>query len=255
METTFLSQPLLNALVFFYHLTGSLGWAIISMTALLRLLLYPLTLPSIRSSQKLRELSPRLSQLKKKYGKDTQGLAKAQMELYRQEGINPAAGCLPQLIQMVVLIAFYRSFNQFLTADQNLIGELNARLLPALRLAVDQPLRTSFGYLNLTQPEVFRLGGVSLPGPLLIITVIVQFLSTKKMLPQVKKTEALAEKTINKEDDAMAGMQRQMAYLFPLMTLVIGLRFSSGLVLYWLVFSAVNLAQYVLMDRFEKKKT
>lgn len=249
-----LSQPLLNALVFFYQLTGSLGWSIILMTALLRLALLPLTMPSLRSSKKLRELAPKLSALKKKYGKDSQGLAKAQMELYRQEGINPAAGCLPQLVQMVVLIAFYRTFNQFLTADQVMIGELNAKLIPSLQLAVSEPLKTSFGYLNLTQPEVVRLGGVSLPGPLLLITVVVQFLSTKRMLPEVKKSEALAEKTVGKEDDAMVSMQRQMAYLFPLMTLFIGLRFPSGLVLYWLVFSAVNMVQYVVMDRLEKKK-
>ena len=254
MFTTFLYQPLINALVFFYQLTGNLGWAILLMTALLRLALLPLTLPSLRSSQKIRQISPELSKLKKKYGKDREGLAKAQMELYKREGINPAAGCLPQLVQLVVLIAFYRAFNQFLSADGAALAEMNSFLLPGLRFAPDQILNTRFWYLELTQPEMVNLFGFQIPGPFLIGSALVQFLSSKQMMPHVDKSAELAKKTESTTDDAMVGVQRQMVYLFPLMTLLIGLRFPSGLVLYWLAFSLINFGQYVIMDRLDKKK-
>ncbi|MCJ7828035.1 YidC/Oxa1 family membrane protein insertase [Patescibacteria group bacterium] len=253
MFTTILYQPLINALVFFYQLTDNLGWAILLMTVLLRLALLPITWASLRSSQKVRKLSPELNALKKKFKKDKQGLAKAQMELYKKEGIKPAAGCLPQLVQLVVLIAFYRAFNQFLTADQEALIELNSMLIPSLRFAADGVLNTRFWYLTLTEPEVIKIAGLILPGPFLIAAALVQFLSSKRMLPQVKQSEELAEKTISSTDDAMVGMQKQMVYLFPLMTLFIGLRFPSGLVLYWLAFSLVNLLQYFLMDRIGNK--
>lgn len=254
MLTTFLYQPLINALVFFYQLTGNLGWAILVMTFLLRLVLLPLTLPSLRSSQKIRRISPELAKLKKKYKKDREGLAKAQMELYRREGINPAAGCLPQLVQLVVLIAFYRAFNQFLTADGAALAELNKILIPGLRFASDQVLETRFWYLDLTQPETLVIAGLRLPGLFLIAAALVQFLSSKQMLPQVESSAQLADKTESTTDDAMVGMQRQMVYLFPLMTLLVGLRFPSGLVLYWLAFSVLNLGQYAILNRLEHKK-
>jgi len=108
-----LYQPLVNALIFLYQLLfHNFGLALIVLTVAIRLLLLPLTRSSMKATARMRELAPELEKLKKKYGKDKQAYAKAQMELYKQHGANPAAGCVPQIIQLIVLIALYQAFIQ-----------------------------------------------------------------------------------------------------------------------------------------------
>src|SRR4030066_1865707 len=121
-----LYQPLVNALIFFYNfLFSNFGLAIIVLTMIIRSLLIPLTLPSMRAAQKMKELAPEIAKLKKKHGHDKQQLAKAQMELYRRHGANPAAGCLPQIVQLIVLIALYQAFRQVLDINgDNIISRL-----------------------------------------------------------------------------------------------------------------------------------
>ena len=107
---TLFFTPLLTALVFLYHLLGnSFGLAIIALTVGLKLLLVPLTISSIKSQKKMMDLQPKLSELKKKHA-DKAELQKAQLELYKSHGVNPGAGCLPQILQIVILIALYQVF-------------------------------------------------------------------------------------------------------------------------------------------------
>ena len=105
MFNTYLYQPILQSLIFFYHLLGdSFGWAIIGMTFAIRLISAPLTMPAMKVQQKLQKLKPELDKLKKIHP-DKKDLQKAQLELYKQHGVNPGAGCLPQIVQIVILIA------------------------------------------------------------------------------------------------------------------------------------------------------
>src|SRR3989344_3268254 len=104
---TLLFHPLINALIGFYKLTGNLGWSIVFLTISLRLLMTPLILPSLKISKKMAELSPELSKLKETFKNDKQGLVSAQAELYKKHGANPASGCLPQIVQLLVLIALF----------------------------------------------------------------------------------------------------------------------------------------------------
>lgn len=238
----FLTEPILATLLFLYQFLGqSFGLALIVLTILIRLLLLPLTLPSLKSAQKIRELQPELEKLKKKYKKDKTRLAQEQMKLYQKHGANPVSGCLPQIVQIVILIALYQVFRKVL------MGE------------VSQEINTSFFYLDLTKPDRFSLPFTleflnfkitSLPGIFLITTVIVQFLSSKTMYASTKATVAKAEKTPGEQDDLAAAMQTQMLYFMPLMTLFIGFSFPSGLVLYWLTFSLFMLIQQLVMRRF-----
>jgi YidC/Oxa1 family membrane protein insertase len=85
----------------------SYGWSIILVTILIRLLLYPLTKKQMQSMKKMQSVQPKMKELQEKYGKDREKLSQKQMELYREEGVNPAGGCLPLLIQMPILFAFY----------------------------------------------------------------------------------------------------------------------------------------------------
>jgi len=109
-----LEQPLLNALIGLARLTGDLGWSIILLTIGLRIVMTPLVLPSLKASKKMQDLAPELAALKTQYKDDKQGLVKVQAELYKKNGLNPAAGCLPQIIQILVLIALFNVLTPFL---------------------------------------------------------------------------------------------------------------------------------------------
>ncbi len=247
-----LFQPLLNGLIFLYRLTGNLGLAIVGLTIVIRAILIPLTVPSMRATKKMRELAPDLNKLKKKYKNDKQGLAKAQMELYRQRGANPAAGCLPQIIQLLVLIALYQAFRQVLMADgAEVIQKINQVLYSSLRLPLETKINLNFLYLDLAKPDVFQFPiagqNIPVPGLFLIAAALTQFISSKMMSPTTKAAEKMAEKTEEKADDMATAMQSQMLYLFPLMTLLIGFTFPSGLILYWFVFSLFTMVQQYLV--------
>ncbi|MFH1840910.1 MAG: YidC/Oxa1 family membrane protein insertase [Candidatus Shapirobacteria bacterium] len=247
-----LYQPLVNALIFLYELLfHNFGLAIIFLTVALRAVMIPLTLPSLKAAAKMKELQPELNKLKKQYAGDKKALAAAQLELYKKYGINPAAGCLPQIVQLVVLIALYQAFIRVLNANGEMVTRLNEVLYAPLKLAEGAVINTRFLYLDLAKPDVFRLSGLSfpLPGVFLVLAAAVQFLSAKMMMPVADKQAAIAEKTAEKSDDLATAMQTQSVYIFPLMTIFIGFTFPSGLVLYWFVFSAFQMGQQYLIRK------
>lgn len=252
-----LFQPFVNALVFLYQLLfQNLGLAIIVLTLIIRALLLPVTLPSMRSAAKMKDLVPELEKLKKKFKNKPQEMARAQMELYRQHGASPAAGCLPTIIQMIVLIALYQAFYQVLRPDGDVVTKINQLLYPGLKLASETAINTRFLYLDLAKPDVIRFPGWPFPWPgiFLFAAALTQFLTSKLMAPGVKRAQKKAAKTPQKADDMATAMQSQMIYLFPLMTLIIGFSFPSGLVLYWFVFSLFTLIQQYQFGKREALK-
>ena len=105
---TFIAKPLFLLLAYLHGLFGNWGWAIVAMTIMIRLILYPLTYKGMVSMNKLKELSPKIKELQKKYGDDKQKLNVHMMELYKKHGANPMGGCLPILLQIPVFFAIYR---------------------------------------------------------------------------------------------------------------------------------------------------
>lgn len=224
--------------------------AIIALTLLIRVVLIPLTVPSMKAQKKIMELAPEIEKLKQKHKEDKQKFAQAQIDLYRQHGANPAAGCLPQIVQLFVLIALYQAFSQVLpTNGIASIEKLNEIIYPFLRLSAETNLNLSFlGAINLSRPDTFQISGLPpLPGILLIMAAMTQFLSSKMMMPQAKVAQQEAAKTKEQVDDFASSMQSQMLYLFPLMTILIGFTFPSGLVLYWFIFSLFTMIQQYLI--------
>jgi YidC/Oxa1 family membrane protein insertase len=104
---TLLAQPLFWLLSKVEAWVNNWGWAIVIVTILIKLAFYKLTAMSGRSMAKMRRLQPRMKSLQERYKDDRQGLSQAMMELYKKEKVNPAAGCLPILIQMPFFFAFY----------------------------------------------------------------------------------------------------------------------------------------------------
>ena len=104
---TVLAQPLFWLLSWIFGWVRNWGWAIIIMTILIKLAFYKLTATSGRSMAKMRKIAPRMKALQERYKDDRQGLNQAMMDLYKREKVNPAAGCLPVLVQMPFFFAFY----------------------------------------------------------------------------------------------------------------------------------------------------
>lgn len=249
--TIILVQPLTNGLILFYKvLFQNLGVAIIVFSIALIFLLRPLTKPYMQSMKRIKDLEPQLAKLRKKFGKDKMKMSQAQAELYKQNKINPAAGCLPYLLQFAVLIALFQVFTTALAGNGDVTANLNKHLYPALQFSQGQVLNTKFLYLNMSKPDTFNVPGIpfALPGLFLILATLAQFLSVKIMAPYISKEQKIAKKTKGQADDMQVAMQGSMTYMLPLMTLIFGLKFPSGLALYWLVFSIVNVWQQVQMS-------
>ncbi len=105
---TVLAQPLFAGLNWIHGLIGNWGWSIIIVTAIIKLIFYPLSQASGRSMAKMRTVAPRMKQIQDTFKDDREKLGRAMMELYKKEKINPLAGCLPMLVQIPFFISFYR---------------------------------------------------------------------------------------------------------------------------------------------------
>jgi len=235
MFNQFVYQPIFEFLIFLNNLFGqNFGLAIISLTLVIRLVLVPLTLPALRSAQKMRVLKPKLDALKNKHSKDKAALQQAQLKLYKSENINPAAGCLPYIIQFIVLIALYRVFIDFLS-NGNIDG---------------QSINLNFLWFNLADPDKTY----ALP----IITGLTQLILGVLVLPgaDTAAEKTLAQKTKTKTDDKKAQdatemaqtMQQQMVIVMPIMTIFLAARFPSALSLYWFITTLFSLVQQYLVS-------
>jgi YidC/Oxa1 family membrane protein insertase len=252
--------PFVNALFGFYYLVGNLGWSVVLVTVLIRLILIPLVLPSLRSAKKMNELQPKLKKLQQEFGKDKQKLAKEQMDLYKREGINPLSGCLPQLLQVAVLIIFFSAFNLVTnySIGKGKMEDINRQLIPSFQIKPDFKFSTNFlgSELSATPSKIFGQGvgwGLVLPIILLLGSGALQYFSSKMMMPAKKLDEKAVAATKDKEDDMMSAMRTQSTYMMPLMTVFIGWSFSLGILLYWFVNSAVMLGQQLVVAKMDKK--
>lgn len=244
--TVILIQPLTNGLILFYRLLGqNMGLAIIGFSFFLRIILNPLTTPYMNSMKKIKEVEPLVSKLKKKYGTDKKGLMAAQQDLYKEKNINPGAGCLPYILQIIILISLFTVFTKTLSVDGDAMVKLNELLYQPLKFANEQTINTGFLYLDVRKPDVFNIPGIPfpIPGPILILAGLLQFFSAKMTSPLVKKEEQIAKKTKGQADDMATAMQSSMIYTFPAMTILFGIKFPSGLALYWLLFSIFQMYQ------------
>lgn len=253
--------PFVNALFGFYYLFGNLGWSIILVTVIIRLVLMPLVWPSLKSSQKMQALQPKLKKLQEKFGSNKEALAKAQMELYKTEKINPLSGCLPNILQIAVLMIFFSAFNMVSGFSEGKVKAetVNQQLIQAFKVKEDFKFSDQFLGVSLSAtPSKVLKGGVSwslaLPLFLLLGSAYLQYWSSKKMMPNPKADQSVVKKeTKDKEDDMMAAMRTQSTYMMPLMTVFIGYNFSVGILIYWFVNSAVMAGQQILMAQIDRK--
>src|SRR3990167_11200851 len=124
---TLLVTPIINLLVLIYfvlnavHLPYDLGFSIIVLTALMRLILFPLTDQQLKSSKKMHDLNPHLTELKERHKGDAKTLQAETMKLYKEHGVNPIAGCLPLLVQLPFIWALYTVLDKVVRLDSSAV--------------------------------------------------------------------------------------------------------------------------------------
>src|SRR4030043_1114981 len=150
---TIILEPVLNTFIALTTmLGGSFGLAIIVLTVVVRLALFPITAPSTQSTNAMQTLQPKIQELQKKYAKNQQKLQQEMMKLYKEAGINPL-GCLwPMLIQLPIWIALYQSIMQALAATPENLLNLSQHLYSWAAVGQAVPLNEHFIGLNLSQP-------------------------------------------------------------------------------------------------------
>ncbi len=227
-----LYQPLYNALIFVYNIIPDLGASIIIITVIIRVILLPLSKKAIESQKKMQEIQPELKAIQEKYKNNAQKKGEEMMKFYKEKKVNPAAGCLPLVIQIIILIALYRVF---LNASIHFDNQSN--LLYSFISSPELINPISFGIIDITQRSI----------PLAIISAGLQFWQTKMMMTKQQKQKKSKEEE-TKEPDFATIMQQQMLYVAPIMTFVIGLSFPAALPVYWIVTTLFMIGQqyYIL---------
>jgi YidC/Oxa1 family membrane protein insertase len=232
---TVIINAFLEALLQLQAITGNLGVSILAFTLIVRSLLLPLSLPSMKSQKKMREMQPELKKLQIKHKDDKQALQAAQMELYKKYNVNPLAGCLPQLVQLGILIILYQVLIKFLAQT-------------AINGVAINPF---FFGLNLTQPDhTYVLPVLSGLSQFVLSLMILPGGETPDLVPNDSSSKKLQEANKKEEEvaDMAATMQKQMLFVMPVMTGFIALRFPSGLALYWVATTVFSIAQQFFLS-------
>ncbi len=244
--------PVINILVLIYqglsavHIPGALGFSILILTILIRLLVWPFMSSQIKATKKMADLKPHLDALKVKHKGDKQAFASAQMALYKEHGVNPAGGCLPAVIQIPVFIALYQSIINILPGAGGHIDKINSLLyFPQLKLP--NSLDPNFFGLNLgLKPSEFASHGAFL---LLIplLTAVLTFIQSKmtlpKPVPHYKSDSPKEAKEKEGIEESMGAVQSQMVYLMPIMIGYFAYSFPVGLAIYWNTYTILGIIQ------------
>ncbi|MDR2892234.1 MAG: membrane protein insertase YidC [Deltaproteobacteria bacterium] len=199
-----IAKPLMVMLKFFYDYVGNWGVAIILMTVVIKIVLWPLSYKSYKSMQGMKAIQPHMAKIREKHKGDKERLNREMMQLYKTYKVNPAGGCLPILVQLPVFIGLYKA------------------LLAAFEL------RQASFIPHLPFTDMLWLADLSLKDPL-YITPIVMGVS---MFIQQKITPAVGDPT-----------QQKIMMFMPIIFTVMFINFPSGLVVYWLVNNIISIAQ------------
>lgn len=226
----FLFDGFTQLILFLYQTTGNLGWALIIFTLGVRLLLLPLSHASLKAAQAMKELQPELKKIQKKHKGDVLKLQAAQTELYKKYNVNPFAGCIPQIVQIAVLIFLYQVLSKFFSQS-----EINGVVI-----------NTDFFGLALNKPDpTFVLPVLAGVTQLILSVMVIPGGEQPDIVPNDSTQKKVKDANKKEEDTAemAATMQKQMLFIMPIMTGFIALKFPAGLALYWTLTTILSIIQ------------
>jgi YidC/Oxa1 family membrane protein insertase len=251
-----LLQPAINIIVFILRvfeassIPGALGWSIIALTALVKIVSWPFTQQQLVAAKKMMDLRPHLDLLKDKHKGDNQALAQAQMALYKEHGVNPAGGCLPSVIQIALIYPLYQVIEAILNPTHGL-ERVNYFLYDKSWHLGHLPDPHFLGFNLAHKPSEFLQGGILLLA-IPLLTGALQFILSKMMTPlsvSVYPNDSKKEvKEKAKEADMASAMQSQMLIMMPLMIGFFSFQFPIGLSLYWNTLSLMGIYQQYLIS-------
>ena len=239
-----LTFPILNGLLLLYRVFGDFGLAIIVMTIIIKLILFPLTLQQLKSMKATQALQPQMAELRKRYAKDQQAQALAVQALYKEYGVNPVAGCLPLLIQLPVLYGMFNAFNTVLrytpAKGETLLGHINNLIYPFLPHFAQVPNLDLNWFTFINPTWHFAL---SQPDPTHILPILAGLATFVQLRMSQPATAANASKNANAAPDPTQQSMKTMQYVMPFITVFFGWTFAAGLALYWTVSSIFQAVQ------------
>ena len=246
-------QAIFLGLAIVYRIVGDIGVAIILVTIAIRLLLVPLFRRQIVSTRRTQALQPELKALQARYRNDKQRLQQEQMRFYRERGVNPLAGCLPSLAQLLLLMPMYSVFSSGLSAP-----DISSMLHVFGVQLIDVPCQTAaatglapcintlipwLGGLDASQPAVFYTLPFALP---LLGTVGLSALALVSAGLQLVQTRMLTPHT----DDPQLRAQSRAFLFLPLISIFYGHILPSGLFIYWITTTVFSIGQQFLIAGF-----
>ena len=215
----------------FYTLVGDWGLAIIMITVLFRMLIYPITRKQFKTTYNMQKLQPKIQAINEKYANDPQRKQEETMKVYQEAKFNPLSGCLPMLLQMPVFIALYQTLREIQRFDTN----------PTLG-ANGEPLYTFYNIIPdiIKTPSAMFAEGIIPAIPYILLLVL---FGASMLVPML----------MNKQ----AGNQKQMRIMMVIMCgfmLFIGWNAVAGVLLYWVFSSYIGVGQQFLSRYLLKRK-
>ena len=245
-------QALFILLVGLEQITGDIGIAIIIMTLIVRSALIPLFRRQIVSMKRTQLIQPELKELQKRFKGDRAKYSQAQMELYKERGVNPASGCLPMVLQLPLLLIIYQVISQGLTnpdptamltvfgvqvVDVQCVNGLGTPAYDPYKPCIDTTVAW-LGNMDVSKPQVLftlpLIGGFS----------ILAFFSAGLQLIQSRMTMPPSDPAYQ---DQNSKMQRQLVLFLPLISILYGGFLPAGLFIYWIVTTIFGIAQQYLI--------
>ena len=216
-----LASPLGYLLTWLYDFIGSYGIAVLVLTVIIKLALYPVYAKQIKATMNMSKMQPKINEIQQKYAKDKQLMNEKMAELYKEEGGSMYGGCLPMIVQMLVIMGLFSLFRNpmnYLGSDQMLFA-----------------VHESFLWIqDLAQPDKWILPIIS--G---VATFIAYYFS--------QTTQAGANA------DQMQVMNKMMKYIFPVMILLMARSYPAGLALYWSGSQIMQIFYNIRFARMKKK--
>ena len=218
------------------------GLSIVILVVVIRICLIPLFVKQVHAQRKMAQHAPQLAELKRKYKGDKQRLNEETMKFYKENGVNPLAGCLPMIPQMIIFFSLFYVLRA--------IADWKPGVKPAYGLTVPVLVSarqaTIFG-VHLYDKLLFSHQSVPLHVAIVIVLTVIVSASTTFMTVRQSAKRGLMQTNVD-PDNPMAGMQKYMMYIVPFFSLT-GLYWQYGLVLYWVTTNLWTLGQQFFMFR------
>lgn len=255
-------QALFMGLVFFYNLFHDIGLAIIALTIVIRLLLVPLFRKQIVSQRRMQMIQPEMRAIQVKYKGNRAKISEEQMKLYRERGVNPASGCLPAVLQMLLLLPMYQVFSQGLSAP-NISSMLSVFGQPVMSVTCYDPTNPLAPCIDPAVPWLawlpqitsngleFYPGGLPANLPEIFIMVLpglfgLSLLALASALLQLVQTRMMTTPS----DDPQTRSTQRIFLILPLISLIYGWFLPAGLFIYWITTTIFSIVQQFLINGY-----